>query len=843
MSKGQRKRKLTRKYHIAFAISVILIILIVSMSYFTPLSVLFAASNPKSGIYGYSLNAVVKNKTLNIKGLYDPVTIIIDKNGVYHIYAQNQHDLFLAFGFIQAENRLFQLDMVRRASEGNLSPILGPSYENSDIFQLKIGNLLTAERDWNETLSLAKTNQLANQTVMMLEAYSQGVNDYINYAETHNELPFEFVLLHYKPQPWTPVDSFLIQQYMAESLEFGNDQLILSLMYYKMGNLTNSLIPAFSPIPQVYYAGYNNTPNQTIEKEIENIWPINSTIASLAYKLYQEWDPPFLNNHPQGHSNEFVVSGNKTVTGNPILVGGPVLGFSLPFIWFEAQIVAPGINTFGVFLPGSPAPVIGFNQNIAWTLTDVQSISWGTYIFAQTVNKTDYFYNGNWYPIKHYEVNGVTVNWTNWGPIMVRNKNTALVMYWLANNYSDDLGVLYEISTAKNWTQFNNALQNWKAPYQNFAYADKNNIGDISAGIYPIFSSLNSTPYSPDAIMPGNGEEFVSGWIPYQNIPHVYDPPIGFVVSSNQRQVGPSYPYWYGNTMSFSPGTRAWVVYNYLLNHNNISVEDMMELQWNETDLAAAWSMPTIIKALENSTNNYAQTALSYLKNWNYVMSPDSKAATIWFYIYSEIYFNVFYKLFNETGFWPEFNLIKPGPAGGSWPNTFGLASLDEDLIHILMTDNGYPLYNGSVNSLIVNSTIEAMKLLEKWYPNDNYTWGNFYGFYWPSITGTKQLSVGPLSGLGGDYFTLNDQCGGGGGPLPTSPGPGGQSFTFIADLNNISNSYGVYPGGQSENPVSQFYDNYIQVWIKGGYLPLIYIPSPQGFPRNKVLIQINLNP
>ena len=830
--------------YIALGVSVlVLIILLLLPLYVTPIGILFNAANPYDGIYGYSLNAIVpKHEVLNIKGLYAPVTVTIDKYGVYHIYASNLHDLFLAFGFIQAENRLFQLDLMRRAAMGNLSAILGPSYKSYDLFQLKIGNLITAEKDWNETLMMAETNQMANQTAMMLQAYSQGVNDYISYAENHHELPFEFILLNYRPQPWTPVDTFLIQQYMAESLEFSDDALILSLMYYKMGNLTNELIQPFSPIPQVYYAGYNGSPNETIVKEIENIWPINSTIAQLAYQLYNEWDPPFINSHPQGHSNEWVVSGNKTSTGYPILVGGPVLGFSLPFIWFEAQLTAPGFDVFGVFLPGDSVPVIGFNEHIAWTLTDVQAISWGTYFFVQTVNNTDYYFNGTWHPIIHYYVNGVELNWTNWGPIMIERNGIALVMDWLANSYSNDLGVLLSISQASNWTQFYNALRNWHAPYQNFAFADVNkDIGDVSAGIYPIFTMYNgSLPYSPDAIMPGNGQEIIEGYISYQQIPHVFNPPSGIIVSSNQRQVGPSYPYWYGNTMSFSPGTRAWVVYDYLSHHNNISIQDMMNLQWNETDLAAVWSMPIIIKALENSSNPYVKTALNYLKNWNYVMSPDSKAATIWFYIYSETYFNVFYELFNETGFWPEFENIRPGPAGGSWPNTFGLPSLDEDLIHILSTGNGTPIFNGSVDSLIINSTISSMKLLETYYPNGNYTWANFYGFYWPSLTGANALSVGPLSGLGGDYFTLNDQSGGGGGPLPTSPGQGGQSWTFIANLANLSNSYGVFPGGQSENPASPFYDNYIPIWIKGEYLPLTFTTN---ITRQNMIAEIILKP
>lgn len=835
---------LSLKDHVALAIAVVVIVVLVLLSALTPIGVLFSAANPYGNVYGYSMNAVLKSEALKVPGLYGPVKIILDRYGVYHIYASNLHDLFLAFGFIEAENRLWQMDIMRRAAIGNLSPILGPSYRSSDLFQLKIGNLITAEKDWNETLQLAKEgNPIANETVMALEAYSQGVNDYIRYAKAHHELPFEFTLLRYKPQNWTPVDSFAIQQYMVESLEFGDDGLVLSLLYYKMGNLANALVPVFSPIPQLYYAGYNGTPNLTIMREAENVWPINSTIAQMAYELYREWDPPFITSNPPDHSNEWIVAGWRTNTGHPILVGGPVLAFTLPFIWFEAQLSAPGFDVFGVFLPGAPVAVIGFNQHIAWTLTDVQAIGWGTYFFVQTVNSTDYYFNGSWHPIRHYYVNGIELNWTNWGPIMIENHGLAIVMYWLGNNYSNDIGVLLAIARASNWRQFYSALEQWHVPYQNFAFADNESIGDVSAGIYPIFASMNGLPYSPDAIMPGDGQEYITGWVPYTMIPHVYNPPNGIIVSSNQRQVGPSYPYWYGDTMSFSPGTRAWVVYDYLKDRYNMTLQDMMKLQQNVTDLAAVWTLPTIISALKNISNPYARMALSYLEGWNGSMLPNSKAATVWFYLYSEVYFNVIYGLFNKTGFWPEFSAIRPGPAGGSWPGTISIASLDEDIIHLLITGNGSPIYNGSVNQLIVNSTVEAMKLLLNYYHNGNFTWANFYGFYWPSLTGVSALSVGPISSKGGDYFTLNDNPGGGGGPLPTSPAPGGQSFMFVANLANLSDSYGVYAGGQSENPASPFYDNYIPLWVKGVYLPLLFYPSYSQFPSSYVLVTINMKP
>ncbi len=832
-----------RADYVALVLGLVVTALILAASYVQPLSVLIAASNPQSGVYGYSMDAVVRSGTLRVPGLTAPVKVVVDRYGVYHIYAGNLHDLFLALGWVEAQGRLWQMDLLRRASAGNLSPILGPSYSQADLFQRTIGNLVTAERDWNETLELAHNSSLANLTVLALEAFSQGVNDYIAYAEAHDELPFMFALLRYRPSNWTPVDSFLVQQYMVEGLEFSDDPLILSLMYYRMGNLTNYLVPPFPAIPQVYYGGYSGPPNETVAREAMNIWPVNSTVAQLAYEVVKWWDPPFISHWPPEHSNEWVVSGNRTGTGHPILVGGPVLSFTLPMIWIQAQLVAPGFDVYGVIIPGEPAVVIGLNGHIAWTLTDVEAISWGTFFFVQGVNSTDYYFNGSWHPIKRYNVLGTVVNWTNWGPIMAEGDGLAIVMYWLGNSYSDDLGVLLQIANATSWAQFLDALRNWAVPYQNFAYADSENIGDVSAGIYPIFAMSNgSLPFSPDAIMPGNGEEYVRGWIPFSEIPHSYDPPNGFIVSSNQRQVGPAYPYWFGDSMTPSPGTRAWVVYDYLEAHANVSIHDMMSLQWNETDLAAAWTTPAIVKALENSSNPLARDALQALEGWNYTMAPGSKAAAVWFYIYSEIYFNVIEGVFNRTGFWPEFSDIRPGPAGGSWPNTIGIPSFDEVVIRIIETGDGWPVYNGSVQQLIVNSTVEAMKLLYSYYPSGNFTWADFYGFYWPSLTGASALSYGPAA-IGGDYFTLNDASGGGGGPLPASPATGGQSFTFIANLANLSDSYGVYPGGQSENPASPLYDSYIPVWASRSYLPLLFVQNYTYFAPSETMAVITMTP
>lgn len=827
-------------FRLGAGLAVILLLILIGM--FTPLITLL---NPATGVARNAADLAVGNRHYKVKGLMSNATIIQDVNGVYHIYASNNYDLFFALGYIQAENRLFQMEVFSLTGLGNISTMLGSSYVGYDRFWTTIGAPLTAIRDWESVLANASVNPTDNLTATALEAYSEGVNAYIAYAEAHNTLPIEFKLLGYKPFNWTPVDSFAVQELEA-TLEFGDDGLIFALLYHLLGNATYTLIPTFSPIQNYYYAGYNGPPNPYVLAVSHNTYPVNSTLAFMAHRVAEEWDPLRLSmlNYfltPATHSNEWVVSGNRTTTGYPILVGGPVLSFSLPAIWFQVQLVDPTYDVYGVVLPGAPVVVIGFNKYISWTLTDTQAISYGTYFWDQAVRNGEYLWDGVWHPITHYSINGFTVNWTNLGPILYQNGTNALVVTWMGNTFSNDIGALLNVMKAENWGEFRAALQIWKAPYQNFAFEDNNTIADISPACYPIFNSTSGLPYNPSSIMPGDGQEYISGCIPYNMVPQVVDPPQGFIVSSNQRQVGPAYPYWFGNTMTFSPGFRALMEVNYLETHPKVDVQDMMTLQSdNYTDYEAALTLPYIIRDLSNSTDPLVVQALRELESWNYEMNTDSKPASIWFYTYMYLFNDTFIPYLYARGVLPTYkDVIDPSGMGGSFPSTTGLSSMDVDLAHIIMTGNPTPFSNQTLSQLLVEAVDQAMRFLTSSYPDGNYTWGHFYGFDFPSLLGVSALSVGPLP-RGGDYNTPNDASGGG---PPTNWPSGGQSWTMVVSMANVSDSFGVYPGGQSEDPASPFYSNYIGVWISGGYLPLYFVSSPTVFPHTLVEDIITLSP
>lgn len=819
-------------------VGVLIIIIVLVLGAFTPLVSLL---NPTTGVIQNSKNLVIGNGSISLPGLTDKVVVVQDKYGVYHIYASNKNDLYYALGFVQAKQRLEEIEVFGLEGMGQMQTLFGSSYLNYDKFQTLTGAPITAQKDWNSVLDNASTNQTDYLTKNAMLSYSSGVNEYTNYSESHHTLPLLFKLLGVQPFYWTPVYSYAVQELMTQQLEFGSDALQFAVLYSVLGNLTYNLMPTFSPLQNYYYGGYSGSPNEAVANMSHNTFPINSTVLSLANSvLYQfKYDPPtYFNFSTMDHSNEIVVAGNRTTTGHPILMGGPVLGFSLPAIWFQVQLVAPGVDVYGVVLPGAPAVIIGFNQNIAWSLTDTQAISSGTFFFTQQVVGDSYIWNGTSYPLQTYKMNGFENNWTNLGPIMAQQGNTALIMDWMGNKVSNEIGTAIAFNSARNWTQFRNYLSSWIAPYQNFAFANSTTIADISPSYYPIFSGMT---YNPASIMPGNGVEYITGSIPYDKVPQAVNPAQGFIVSSNQRQVGPAYPYWFGITESFSDEFRAQMEVNYLMNHTTVSVNNIVNFQdTNYTDFSARLAVPHILSYLQGNNNASVERAYSLLSNWNYNMTANSLAASVWFFTYMYMFNNTLLAFLEQQNVLPRYNstIGVPSGMGGSFPNTSGSASLDIDLMNAIVTGSASPFSNVSMKTLVTDSVIQAMTYLNQKYQSGNYSWGKFYGFLFPNLFGLSQFNVGPIS-KGGDFNTPNDASGVG----PTNYATGGQSWEMVVNMSNVSRSYGIYPGGQSENPASPLYSNYITDWIDGTYLPLLFYQTYSSVPSNETMDITTLAP
>src|SRR3984957_16121521 len=527
----------------------------------------------------------VTAQALHVPGLTKPVTVSFTKDGLTSINAADEHDLFLALGYVHAKDRLSEMDLERRLGEGQLAQLGGPSDLASDEFELRLGLLRTAQNEW------ATTTGTARQALL---AYAQGVNDDIGQVRADGDWPAVFTLTGAYPKPWTPVDSLVIQGVLTQELDYTTGPLDYAILQRSLGSATTSdwfpVVPANTWTP--YDTGpYLKEPLTPVAPDLASSAPAGqsptttgpATTASTKPATKPSTTPATkavtkavteaagqlldqLGQLPAGQIHEFPDS-NAWAGNGPAVSGGggpprgaPPLPQTLPSIWYEVALSAPGYQVAGASLPGVPGVLLGHNAHIAWSLTDTQNSA--TLYYAEQVRGDEYYWRGAWrkMTVAHYTIpvrGGATVHLavdiTAHGPIMTQ-VGQRMAVDWMGNVPSDDLGALIGINQASDWTQFKAALAGWRAPTQNFTYADRDpvtgaaaagqtgNIGVYAAGYYPQVPS-GCQPWLP---MTGAGQCDISGVIPDNAIPQVYDPPSHVVATDNQRPVAADYPYYVG---------------------------------------------------------------------------------------------------------------------------------------------------------------------------------------------------------------------------------------------------------------------------------------------------------
>jgi penicillin amidase len=533
-----------------------------------PLPALGPAFNPVTGAWTMAADASIGSETLRLAGLDQPVRVTFESDGTAHIVAQTDHDLFLATGYVHARFRLFQMDLLRRQGEGRLAEVVGKAALDSDRFELQLGLLRTAQLEWNAASPRSRVAGLA---------YAQGVNDRITEAEAAHQLPAMFTLLGYQPKPWAPIDSLIVKGDMTQTLNFTDTPLVMALLNKSLGpDLTSQWFPILPPNPQSPYDP-GPYPAQAAPAPIAAVSQVTNAEAVAAADVYQR-----LSSLPAGlvatggASNNWAVAGSRSTSGGALMAGDPHLHLTLPAIWYQLTMDSPSYHVSGVTIPGTPVVLIGHNQHISWSLTDAQNQQTFFYLeHEDSAHPGQYLWNGAWksYQMVSYDIpvlggptDHLTVKLSVHGPVISERGQTTSV-WWAGNIPSQDLDVLMGIDQASDYQSFRDALRGWYSPTHNFVYADdKGNIGLISAGYYPQING--GQPWLP---MPGTGEFDVTGTIPYDDIPQVYNPPDGVIWSANQRQVTSDYPYYIGTASNFfDPGYRANEIYRVL----NQSVPD-----------------------------------------------------------------------------------------------------------------------------------------------------------------------------------------------------------------------------------------------------------------------------
>jgi len=513
-----------------------------------------------------------------------------------------------------------------------------------------------------------------------------------------------------------------------------------------------------------------------------------------------------------------------------MLAGDPHLSQTLPAIWYQLAGKSPSYQFTGVSIPGVPTILIGRNQQIAWSLTNVQNQA--TLYYKEKTDKehpNQYYWNGQWRNMQHLRYTipvkgGNSVNLdvalTVHGPVMTQAGQT-LSVDWVGALPSPDLDVMLNIIKADNFEQFKQALQQWHAPSQNFVYADDNgNIGMISAGYYPIVKS--GEPWLP---LPGTGQSDVLGTIPYKDVPQTYNPPSHFVFSANQREVSNDYPYYIGTTMDFfDNGYRADEIFQTLKQGKNLTVQDFEKLQSNTTDYLAGEIVPELLKTLDSGTlTPQEHQAKELLAQWNGQMNVNSAAASIWWEFWSQYLQDTFGPWWTSKHV--PVNVDKTLQLGP------GQTALDEDLEQWTLhnPDNAaFSLPNGTkrtASDVMKQAFRETVNKLSKQLGTNPGTWAwrKLHSREFPSLTQVASLGYGPMA-AGGDQWTVDAADGG----MVSTAGP---SWRMIVNFG--TGAKGVYPGGQSENPVSPLYSNLVSAWWNGSYYPL-QLQLPESASRSQ---------
>lgn len=759
------------------------------------------------------------------------VTVVRDSWGIPHIYAENEQDLYFTFGYVQAQDRLWQMDITRRQARGQLAEILGSDYIGADIFLRTIGMERAAQLTVDHMQSLTDP---ANMTrVQNLGAFANGVNFFITHIGSN--LPLEFKLLNYRPRPWTLLDSIAIGRILDYGLSWSSSDLSFANTVAQLGNESAwELFPLNPPlqIPVVPEYGDSYIPlpasditsrdiPESLQKTINDVLTWTNTLND-PQNILTRWQGDFLG------SNNWAVNSTKSATGAPILCNDMHLSRDVPAIWYQAHLVSAdtGRNIYGFVPPGIPLIIAGHTEYVAWGFTNVAAdvIDW-YYYKTNPTNSSEYWYNGAWQSFEEETVQIVvkdslpithTIRRTVHGPVLsdvgYTYNDYVLAHRWNGGETSYELIALDIMTMARNYTEFIEGQKFWWTISQNIVFADVDgNIAIRPTGHWPIRSSgYGGLPHNGSA-MEGEWDSYVD----FDNLPLSLNPARGYVVSANQLAAmqGPSaYPYYIHQ--GYAPGYRARRINELLANDDSITVDDMKRIQLDVKDTAAEAIVPYIITAFDNApasitSDPILSAAVDELRTWNFTMLKEWVAPTIWYAFFGYYDDAVFLDEYPDdptirgSMLWPSpvilENLTRFNPAS-RWFNDTKTSDTEtrDDMIIQALQD--------SVDRLVQEEGTEVSQ----------WTWDKFHFVVYSHLV-SSALSHGPFP-EDGDALTVNPS-GGNMWARENGAAQGGPSERLIVNFNDTMHALSVIPGGQSGNPLSRHYrDQLFQLFLVGDY-------------------------
>jgi len=773
---------------------------------------------------------------LNIPSLKSEVKIYFDSLAVPYIIAENDEDVAFTLGYLHASERMFSMDIMRRAGEGRLSEIFGVETVPFDRMFRTVGLSRTAK------MIKEKMNP---EGLILLEAYSRGVNFYLK--EKKNKYPVEFDVLGYQPEEWKPEHSIIVIRMMAWELNIGWwTDLAFTELVQKLGEeKVKEILP-----------GYPENAPTIIPPNIKKFSQINSNFIETdkAFRNFIGMTGTHLG------SNNWVVSSQLSASGKPIIANDPHLAYRAPGIWYAAVIKSPLWNASGVTLPGVPGVVIGKNNDISWTLTNIMTDETDFYFETLDSSRTKYLLDGSWKDlniigdtIKVRDVGSVAIEikYTQRGPIIsqihpytfIFNNDQStyptISMRWLGSEFSDEMDAFLKINKAKNWSEFKSAVEEFNTPGQNFVYADKEgNIGYVFGGALPI-RPTNTTTFVYDGSSSNNDWK---GYVPRNELPYLFNPSQEYIATANNKVIN---DFKYHITNLWEPSSRIERITELLKSRNHHSVEDYMDYQVDILSPYAKSIVPYVLSAFQNvdvKDENLIKS-LQLLEEWNFEMDKYQQTPTIFLTFFDKLMKNIYLDemgedLFNQYVF---------------------LANVPyRNILELLQTPSS-DWYNNVKTSerktrddVIRQSLADALDELERTNSKDikDWQWGKLHTVTFKHAFGgasgllDRVINIGPFE-ISGDGTTIFNTEYAFSESIEKYPlfrhdlfdcelGP---SMRFIYDFATPDEFYLILTTGQSGNIFSDHYNDQTELFLDGKYMQIRTDEVSIKNSANKLLI------
>ncbi len=782
---------------------------------------------------------------IRVQGLSAPVLVLRDARGVPHIRAQSIEDAYFAQGYVTAQDRLWQMDLSRRLANGELSEIFGARTLERDIENRKLGFRRAAERGAAE---------LPPDFQRLISAYAEGVNAFIT---THpDRLPVEFVMLRYKPRPWGAADSLSVALNMAKMLStsWQGDLMRERVRARLSPELYADLFPQDSPLEHPVAEPVAGPARAVPPDDAKNTQPVLLPPGLDARQYSDDHLDPMLSALTFSSddatfalgSNNWVVSGAHTESGKPLLTNDPHIAHSVPSVWYMVQVEAPGLHVSGVTLPGAPSVIIGHNQRIAWGMTNTGPDVQDLYVEKFNPSNPDqYLHNGQWVEaeVRHetIKVRGaepytLTVRITRHGPVISDEGGRSLALCWTALQPQALQFPFLAMNQAQNWQEFRDAIRHFTGPEQNMVYADVDgNIGYYAPAWVPVRRQGDgSVP------VPGDSDAYDwEGYIPFEDLPHAFNPASGLIATANSRVIPADYPYFF--THIWAPPFRTARIFQLLesgtpgrscgaanspdaadaaKSHDSqkaacFNVSDMLRIDMDIHPLDDVWLAQALVRAAQAHApdRDDARLAIETLRQWNGEATVDSAAPLICATTFTAL----------------RERLLEPKLGAELAKENWSLSEIFIEQVIDHQLTRWLPPTDTDFNTTLIASLDNGLARIEARLPGRALTswhWGDTI-----PLTFHHPLDSLPLIG---HYFDIGPypQFGTANSVKATTPSAG-PSMRMVVDLANFGNSVQNLTLGESGQITSPYYSDQFQAWYHGNSFPMLF--SDQAVDRGAV--------